>query len=91
MQTLVWMEWVEDDTRVCGGRFIPAELPSEPKRVWTLFKEQNKNSIPSLPIIPVHHENAFIEDRTHDWTWNKGKFHYYTRVMDCSCWILLEY
>lgn len=38
-----------------------------PHRVWTLFNHTDPSKPPSLPITPVHHDNAFLEDHIHDW------------------------
>lgn len=68
---------------VCSGH---------PKRVWTLFAQMGKpDEPPALPIVPKHHLNAFIEDRTHDWDVRNGRLIYYSRVSSGGCWLLLEY
>jgi len=89
-QRLVWMKWTERPELAGGGVFETADLEVEPVRLWTLFLERNQAVPPLLPFTPAHQVNAFIEDKLHDWMWRHGKLRYYTRVMDCSCWVLVE-
>jgi hypothetical protein len=58
-----------------------------PWRLWTLFDDS-----PKLPFVPQHNENAFIEDKSHDWlcSHDKTKIKYFSRVAE-KTWILLEY
>ncbi len=90
-QELVWMQWVRRPELPGGGVFETTDLPQEPTRLWSLTGALDRKSPPKLPIKPVHHENAFLEDRMHDWNWRAGKLRYYTRVMDRSCWVLVEF
>lgn len=53
------------------------ELEKPPKTLWTVLIKD-----PPESFVPKHHENAFIEDRMHDWDWSKGKLRYYSRVRD---------
>lgn len=62
-----------------------------PKYVWTLFLETEETKVPVLPISPVHHQNAFFEDRLHDWYIRGGVFHYCSRAVERPVWILLEF
>jgi len=84
------MEWLVRPELPTGGSFKVVDLDEEPELIWTLLLQFDKTKPPKLPIAPVHHENAFMEDRVHDWMWRAGKLRYYTRVMDRSCWVLLE-
>lgn len=70
------------------GRKI--QLPEEPYRVWTLF-EQDPTKTPSLPMVPVHNDGAFLEDKIHDWRFKNGTLSYYSRLIQHSVWILVEY
>lgn len=63
----------------------------KPKHLWTLFMEIDESKKPELPIVPVHHKNAFIEDFLHDYNIRGGKLYYYSRVTDRPLWILLEF
>lgn len=89
-QRLVWMQWIRRPELPSGGAFKTVDLSQEPIRLWTLIGALDKANPPKLPITPVHRENAFHEDKIHDWNWRAGKLRYYTRVMDRSCWVLLE-
>jgi hypothetical protein len=89
-QKVVWMEWVKSDN-FCGGIFKSIPMKVDPVRVWTLWNHCDKSKKPELPFVPVQRGNAVMEDQTHDWNCHHGKFKYYTRFMDCSCWILVEY
>jgi hypothetical protein len=85
------MEWVPDKT-IAGGHFVPVQLDKRPDRIWTLYFEQDASKTPALPITPAHNVNAFMEDYVHDWNFERdGRLRYYTRIMDRSCWILLEF
>lgn len=76
---------------VIGVRTPPIDLAEEPRRVWTLYHHRDPETAPSLPIVPIHFTNAFLEDIVHDWVWRDGKFWYYTRAIDGRVWLLLEY
>lgn len=89
-QELVWMEWVPDDSFV-GGRFKPVPIKEKPHLIWTLYLHTDKEVKPELPYNPRHHYNAFLEDYVHDWNIYGNMLKYYTRAMDRSCWILLEF
>ena len=60
-----------------GRRDIPLER--KPVRVATMmdFKrfEESGHRL-------IHNHTVFLEDQHHDWSWNDGKFRYYTRVAD---------
>lgn len=92
-QKLVWMEWDPNVNNFAGGVYKPANVDEEPDRVWTLFlpDHETQDKPPTLPVYPVHNKNAFLEGYVHDWNWHNGKFRFYTRVNDRSCWVLLEY
>lgn len=90
-QELLWIEKGKN-TGGTALRCDPVIFDKEiPKYVWTLFNETNKNIKPTLPIKPVHHVNAFLEDRIHDWNVRKEKFYYYSRISTGEVWLLLEY
>lgn len=90
-QRVVWMEWVPDNT-FGRGHFVPVKLDKEPDRLWTLYDELDQTREPKLPIIPAHRHGAWAEDYVHDWNFeHDGRLRYYTRIMDRSCWILLEF
>lgn len=73
------------------GKAAPSvEMKDEPTRVWTLFTG-DPDKPPALPIKPVHNQNAFLEDRVHDWNWGNGRFRYGSRVAKGKVWLLLEY
>lgn len=59
-------------------------------RVWTLFTHTDPNVKPELPIVPKHHENAFLEDYVHDWGHARGEFSYYSRAVESGVWVLIE-
>jgi len=90
-QEVVWVEWVPDSRLVTKGRFAPLKMREAPTRVWTLFRHTDPAKVPETPFSPVHLDNAFLEDRVHDWNWQQGWFRYYTRVVDHGCWLLLEF
>lgn len=90
-QRFVWVEWQKDKSLGGGGTFKPFALEKQPRRVWTVLTTFEQDKPPTLPFYPVHNQTAFLEDWVHDWNWDNGKFRYYTRVMDRSCWILLEF
>ncbi len=90
-QILLWVEWKADRALPSGGRFNEAGLTMKPRRIWTLLRETSKAKPPSLPIVPEHGVNAFMEDEIHDWRWQGGKLRFYSRVADRSVWLLLEY
>lgn len=72
-------------------------LEEHPYRVWTLYGpgRDDPNTPPTLPIVPQHHNGAFMEDHLHDWTYGKhgGKdvFRYGSRVTNDGTWVLIEY
>lgn len=90
-QMVLWMEWVPDESITSGGRFKLADLVKQPDRIWTLLSPGDRQRPPSLPIMPVHNNNAFLEDRSHDWHWQRGKLRYFSRVADRHVWLLVEY
>jgi hypothetical protein len=79
------VHWV-DETRKLS-------LAEKPYRVWTLYlpEHSDKDITPTLPIRPLHNQNAFLEDQLHDWNWANGKLRYYSRVALDKVWILVEY
>lgn len=66
------------------------ELPEQPLRVWTLYGT-NPEERPELPMTPLHNQNAFLEDRNHDWIYQGGRLRYFSRVALDSIWVLVEY
>jgi hypothetical protein len=67
------------------------ELPDMPSRIWTLFSHRNPDIRPDLPFVPVHHQNAWLEDCGHDWNWRGGILRYSSMVTSGRVWLLLEY
>lgn len=68
----------------------------KPWRVWTLIQrgeEVSIDNVPSLPIVPQHLDNAFLEDHIHDWSYqqSQGTLRYYSRVALNSVWVLCEF
>jgi len=66
-------------------------MERKPKRVWTLYKVQSQEDLPTLPMVPRHMDNAFLEDYVHDWNWSKGRFKYSSRGSHGEQWLLLEF
>jgi len=65
-----------------------------PTLVWTLHLEKDETKPPEFPFQPVHRQNAFLEDLTHDWIVRGGTFSYFSRVIDLrqtGVWLLLEW
>lgn len=58
----------EPQVGVTGGMNI--------KQVWTVLVEDKLFDDAGVPR-PVHHVNAFVEDRMHDWTLRGGLFRYH--------------
>ncbi len=92
-QVLLFIEFVAANT-FAGVRAVPQEVDFKDKdvaRVWTMFRESDKDRPPTLPIHPRHRDNAFLEDYVHDWNIdNKGRFRYASRVSDRAVWVLVE-
>lgn len=72
-----------------GERAPTIPVDEKPKRLWTLFASPEAQ--PTLPIVPIHHHNAFLEDYLHDWNWRNGELRYGSRVTSGRVWLLLEY
>lgn len=91
-QRLLWIPPGEDK-----GGFVKTIPPvpydgPHPDRVWTLYNEINESTPPTLPIVPVHRQNSFLEDYVHDWNIDhKKRFRYASRVCDGGVWVLLEF
>lgn len=64
-----------------------AKCRVKPRRLWTILGEGEIK----LPFTPIHHETAFLEDETHDWSWKKGVLRYYSRVAEPPVRVLAEY
>jgi hypothetical protein len=87
------VHWVPRTRRVALGR---AEVPY---RVWTLYGpgRDDPKAPPALPLAPVHHQGAFLEDKLHDWGVSRRfadgpvTIRYYSRAAQDSVWILVEY
>lgn len=89
-QKLIWMPKGRD----VGAFALKCDIPydgEEPKRVWTLFKNDDEFNPPSLPFEPKHNFNAFLEDKMHDWNIHGKKFHYGSRVSEGGVWLLFEF
>lgn len=94
-QVLVWAPWRPDPKHFLKGRFglvaVPGRAGRRPDRVWTLFDATDEARRPTLPFEPSHGLNAILEDYVHDWNWVGDTLKFYTRAMNQSCWLLLEY
>lgn len=92
-QVLIWSGDVVPSTNPDGVVFpkIPFDQ-GEIKKLYTLFNESDVNKKPSLPIVPVHLKNCFIEDKVHDWQQDidAKSIHYYSRITGQGVWLLLE-
>lgn len=92
-QVLIWSGDVVPSKNPDGVVFpkIPFDQ-GEIKKLYTLFNESDVNKKPSLPIVPVHLENCFIEDKVHDWQQDidAKNIHYYSRITGQGVWLLLE-
>lgn len=95
-QVFVYLkDWLTfTDGRSPRAKRVP--LPyGKPKRVWTLFRHEDAMDVPTLPFVPSHRINAFLEDYVHDWNDLLGdggmELDYYSRVADRPVWVLLEY
>lgn len=58
-----------------NGR-VSIHLQRKPVKVATLINEAAFLDGQFL----IHHHTVFLEDQFHDWTWENGKFRYFTRV-----------
>jgi len=69
------------------------DVSGRPARLWTLYGPGRDDPAvpPQLPITPVHHHGAFLEDETHDWIVRGNTLRYFSRVTDRGTWVLLEY
>jgi hypothetical protein len=90
-QVLVWANWTLDPAHPAGGTHDPIPLPERPDRVWSLFDALDRAEPPRLPLAPAQAVNALSEDISHDWLWADGTLRYFSRSMDRSCWVLLEW
>lgn len=93
-QRLYFVDFFDKDPAYFVRKAKPFQVDfseSDVKRVWTLYQYTDLENPPSLPYQPIHHRNAFAEDRIHDWTIDsKGLFRYASRVTDDPVWILIE-
>lgn len=90
-QVLIFIKFGEQGTRICAPA-IPVPVEGRPRRVWTMFMYCDESEPPTLPIVPVHRVNAFMEDYVHDWDVDRNNnFRYYSRITDEPVWVLLEY
>lgn len=68
-----------EDTESPSKRFVYSRsirMDREPKTVVTVFSNATKDD----SFTPVHNQNCFFEDKTHDWQWKNGWFTYGSRV-----------
>lgn len=89
-QELLWIPHGVDT----GAYTLKCDVPysgKEPDSVWTLPWHTDPDSPPELPFAPKHFDNAFYEDRFHDWTIRDGVFRYRSRVSEGHVWVLLEF
>ena len=90
-QDLKFMTWEKNDKLITKGKFRPEPFTEvRPTYIHSLPQYDAKKK-PELPIRTRHGENSFMEDYVHDWNILGGQLHYFTRVMNRSCWILLEW
>lgn len=91
-QRLVWLPLQPDGPPHGRGPLIVQASGTAPTRLWTLLHERDEGQPPALPIAPVHHHNAFHEDRGHDWQWlSEGRFRYSgAGAQRGGIWLLLE-
>jgi hypothetical protein len=90
-QKLLWMpEGI--DTGATHKRCLAKYKGEVPDRLWVLPEYRTKENKPVLPYNPVHHRNAFLEDKMHDWN-IQGEFLKYHGVLatEGSVWLLLEF
>lgn len=108
-QELLWLpKGVQrPDTFAAKVPLVAYPFDAEPKKLWTLPRETDQKKPPRLPYAPVHNQNAFLEDKLHDWKIvKKGMgiqtetslgdeivsfLDYFSRVSDGGCWVLLEF
>lgn len=89
-QELHWVQ-LPESRRVYMGH------DEHPYRIWTLYHETSLHQRPTLPIRPVHNQNAFLEDFVHDWNFHRDAerneffIRYASRVVDRGVWILVEF
>lgn len=59
-------------------------------KLYTLYEHNDQLLPPDLPYVPVHLQNAFIEDQGHDWSHDeaRGLLRYYSRVSNEAVWLL---
>lgn len=58
---------------------VSIPLERRPVRVATMLRE---DAFVASGGVMKHHITVFLEDETHDWRWDSGRFRYYTRVAD---------
>jgi hypothetical protein len=56
----------------------------KPLRVWLILSHKK----PTLPFIPQHKWNAFLEDEWHDWFYRNGQLKLHPKG---AKWVLLEF
>ena len=88
-QELVWIPEAPDTRSM--RTVCRAALHRRPRSVWTLLREQDLNKKPTLPILPVHGQNAFFEDFIHDWHYARGELRYFSRICNGGVWVLVEF
>jgi hypothetical protein len=90
-QKLLWLP-PGIDTGATHKKCMVEYLGPEPDRLWILPEYRAKELKPRLPYTPVHHHNAFLEDKMHDWS-IRGRFLKYHGVLatEGSVWLLLEF
>lgn len=63
-----------------NGR-VSHPLDRKPVKVATLLDEGRFNE---LGHALLHNKTVFLEDQWHDWTWEDGRFRYFTRVAEVA-------
>lgn len=90
-QELIFVENWNNDRSIPRALPIPMSSNERPTRLWTLFMYTEKNYPPTLPFVPQHRLNAFLEDWSHDYVIEKKTLRYHSRIAYCPVWILLEF
>lgn len=92
-QILIFIEFLPPEGRPCNpAKPVRVDFGERDiKNVWTLYRNTDKSNPPALPYVPVHRQNAFLEDWMHDWNIDsKGRFRYASRITDEPVWVLVE-
>lgn len=74
------------------GINVKVPIPDNLKdfRFWVLLGVENVNTEPSIPKVLLHHKNAFMEDRMHDYDVRENHLRYFGSFTDKDKWVVLE-